>query len=218
MMPHFLRRTSSWIGSRGLPTWPGIQPGCGTLAAALAVLAAVPTTRAATFRVAPHAASQVEFLSKAPMETFGGKTRSLEGSITLEPDSLGDSLQVVIEVDMASLDTGIELRNRHMRENHLHTDQYPKAIFRGGHLEDLSSARLATGVPVTGTLTGTMELHGTTRPLAVPFQMTSTGAALRVSCRFEISLADYGIPRPQFLVMRLDDIQRVTVELEARPR
>jgi len=185
---------------------------------ALLIAVGAPPARATSFLVVPDAGSRVQFLSKAPMETFSGKTRSLQGNVTLDPDSLGDSLRVVVEVEMASLDTGIDMRNRHMRENHLHTDQYPKAIFRGGRLADLSSPQLTPGTPVTGTLAGTLELHGTTRPVEIPFEMTLAGGSLHVTCRFEISLADYGIPRPQFLVMRLDDVQRVTVELEARPR
>lgn len=218
MRPHFLRRHRYAPGrSSPRPASRGWGAACVSIAILLLVVDP-PLARAATFRVEPGAGSRMEFVSKAPMETFSGKTRRLQGSVTLEPDSLGDSLRVVIEVDMASLDTGIELRNRHMRENHLHTDQYPKAIFRGGRFTRLSSPQLTPDRPLTGTLAGTMELHGTTRELEVPFEMRREGGALHVVSRFPISLADYGIPRPQFLVMRLDDIQRVTVELEARLR
>jgi polyisoprenoid-binding protein YceI len=173
---------------------------------------------AATFVVEPRAGSRMEFVSKAPMETFSGKTRELRGSVSLDPQMLGDSLDVAVEVDMASLDTGIDLRNRHMRENHLHTGRFPKATFHGGRLADLSAPVLAPGAPVTGTLVGTMELHGTQRVIRVPFEMELAGELLHVTSRFQISLADYGIPRPQFLVMRLDDIQRVEVHLEAAAR
>jgi polyisoprenoid-binding protein YceI len=188
------------------------------VAVALATLLAVPAAHGATFTIEPDAASRMGFVSKAPMETVKGKTRRLAGSVTLDPDALGDSLTVVVEVDMASLDTGNDLRNRHMRENHLHTDQYPKAILRGGRLAHLSATSLVAGVPVTGTLAGEMELHGTKRAIDVPFEMKVQDGVLHVSSRFEISLADYCIPRPQFLVMRLDDIQRVTVEIEAASR
>ncbi|MBK9304990.1 MAG: YceI family protein [bacterium] len=39
-----------------------------------------------------------------------------------------------MDVDLAALDTGIGLRNRHMRENHLETDRFPQAVFRGARI------------------------------------------------------------------------------------
>ena len=186
--------------------------------AALLTIAPFASALATEYRIESSSGSQVEFVSKAPMETFSGKTRGIVGSLTLDPGTLGDSIQVQVEVDMASLDTGIELRNRHMRENHLHTDKYPKAVFRGGRLSGLSAPRLTEGAIVTGTITGEMELHGTKRTLEAPFEMRLSKGEVTVTARFAISLADYGIPRPQFLVMRLQDVQRVTVEVRALPR
>ena len=184
----------------------------------LFALGPVASAPAAEYRIEPGAGSQVQFLSKAPVETFGGKTRGLLGTITLDPAHLEDSIQVQVDVDMASFDTGIGLRNKHMRENHLHTDKYPKAVFRGGRLANLSAPRLAEGSAVTGTITGEMELHGTKRQLEASFEMRLSEGVLHVTSRFKISLAEYGIPRPQFLVMRLQDAQEVTLVLEARPR
>jgi len=78
--------------------------------------------------------STVEFVSKAAMETFKGKTRAVSGTLRLDPAALVDTLTISISVDLASLDTGIALRNRHMRENHLHTDRFPLATFEGARI------------------------------------------------------------------------------------
>jgi hypothetical protein len=48
--------------------------------------------------------------------------------------------------------------------------------------------------------------------------MTLQGGALHVVTHFKIKLPDYSIPRPQFLVMKLDEVQSVTVDLTARPK
>jgi polyisoprenoid-binding protein YceI len=169
------------------------------------------------FVVHPGTSSQVQFVSKAPMETVTGKTHTVSGSVQLDPAVLGDSIVVHVEVDLASLDTGVEMRNKHMRENHLQTATYPKAVFEGGRLQDLSAAKLAEGQTVTGSITGTMELHGKRRPLQASLEMTLQGGALHVVTRFKVKLADYDIARPQFLVMRLDETQSVTADLTARP-
>lgn len=173
---------------------------------------------AAGFVVTPDGASQVQFESKAPMESFGGKTKKVSGSIDLDPAQLADSIAVHLDVDMASLDTGIEMRNKHMRENHLHTDKFPTATFLGGRLTNLSAQSLGEGQKVTGTIAGTMRLHGVEKPLQASIEMSYQGGVLHVVSRFKLKLADYGIPRPQFLVMKLDESQAVTVDLDARPK
>jgi polyisoprenoid-binding protein YceI len=186
---------------------------CAVLGASLAPL------QAAEFVIAPDAASRVEFVSKAPMETFSGSSRKVSGTVSLDPAALADSITVEVRVDMASLDTGIELRNRHMRENHLHTEKYPTAIFRGGRLSKASAATLTEGQPVTAVLAGELELHGVKKKMEAPIELTlQKGGGLRVVSRFKVNLPDYDIPRPQFLVMKLDEVQAVTAELEARPQ
>ena len=101
------------------------------------LLLAAPRALAApqTFTVATgDEACEVKFTSKAAMESFDGKTRMISGRVTLDPAALGDSLVIAMDVDMTTLDTGIALRNRHMRENHLHTEQFPTATFAGAKI------------------------------------------------------------------------------------
>ena len=172
---------------------------------------------AAQYVIHPGTSSSVEFVSKAPMETVTGRTCAVSGNLRLDPESLGDSVQVRLEVDLARLDTGIAMRDQHMRENHLHTSTFPKAVFTGGRLADLSAPRLVAEQKVTGTISGILELHGQRQPLQAALELTLQGGALHVVARFKIKLADYGIPRPQFLVMKLDQIQSVTADLTARP-
>lgn len=182
------------------------------------VLALVRSAPAAEFAIAPNAASRIEFVSKAPMETFGGKTRAVSGSVSLDPAGLADSIDVQVNVDMSTLDTGIDMRNKHMRENHLETEKYPQATFRGGRLSKLSATSLAEGQTVSGIIVGEMELHGVKKPMEAPIDLTLHKGALHVVSRFKIKLPDYNIARPQFLVMKLDEVQSVTVDLEARPK
>jgi polyisoprenoid-binding protein YceI len=105
-----------------------------------------------------------------------------------------------------------------MCDNHLHCDKFPKAVFTGGTLTDLSAQQVVEGTPVTGTITGDLELHGVKKPLAAKFEMSTTGGVLRVVARFGVTLADYGIPRPQFLLMKLGETQSVTADLVAKPQ
>src|SRR3990167_3638739 len=73
----------------------------------------------------------VSFTSDAPIELVVGRTTKIKGEITID-DSLDFKKlppKVSFEVDLARIDTGIPLRNEHMRDNFLETKKYPKAVF-----------------------------------------------------------------------------------------
>jgi polyisoprenoid-binding protein YceI len=163
----------------------------------------------------------VRFDSKATVESFSGKTRQVEGFIEVTPASLGDSVAVRVTVDLASLDTGIDLRNQHMRKNHLETDKYPKAVFRGATIRPPHPSTLEPGERQSLEIEGDFELHGVSRRMRIPVEVTLTvedgTPRLRVAGQFSVGLEDFGIKRPQFLVMRLSDVQRVVFDVTAVP-
>lgn len=193
----------------------------GWLLAALSILLfAEPTiAHASRWEIVPgEGHSEVIFHSKATMESFDGKTDRIRGWLEVNPKALADSAAWNVEVELASLDTGIGLRNTHMRENHLHTDEYPLAVFRGGGLEELSARELVPGEELRLTLVGEFELHGVTRERKIPVrvQMRDDGT-LVVFAEFMVSLEEHEISRPRFLVMKLADEQRIEMRFEARP-
>jgi polyisoprenoid-binding protein YceI len=170
---------------------------------------------AATWTVADG--SEVVFTSKAPMESFDGRTDQVTGHLTCDPANLRQPVDLRMVVDLASLDTGIGLRNDHMRKNHLETDTYPEAVFTGGTVADCSAQTLAPGAPVDLTLVGTFDLHGVAREMTIPATVTMSEAGdLTVTASFQVKLSDHEIKRPKFLVMKLADEQAVTIDLALR--
>lgn len=199
-----------------------MQPRARIVALAFAVAAlAAPSrsTAAATrFEIHPGGGNMVTFESRAPMETFQGHTDQVSGWIEVNPDAIGDSVGVYVEVDLASLDTGIEKRNAHMRENHLETDKFPKAVFRGATVLSPDSS-LQPGSTVTLEVAGEFDLHGVKRRLQAPVEVTLVAGNgsphLHVVTHFDVVLADYSISRPKFLFLKLGDTQHVTVDATA---
>lgn len=168
----------------------------------------------ATFTVRPGGENKVIFISKASMERFEGKTGHLEGSIDVNPADLGDSARVHFEVDLATLDTGIPMRNRHMRENHLETARYPKAIFDGASIHAPVSA-LVAGKSTPLEVEGTFTLHGVSRRIHIrveaTYKLQKTGEQIAFRTSFPVTLSEYQISRPQFLFMKLAETQEVQV-------
>ncbi len=186
------------------------------LATTLAALAVWAPSQAATARwqVRPGEGTRVEFVSKAPLETFTGKTSQVSGACTCDLGKLAGEVTLAVAVDMATLDTGLSKRNQHMRENHLHTDRYPQAWLRGGVLKAVGATALPVGGAVSVEFSGELDLHGVRRPVVVPLQLTRpTETSLVVRGEFPVRLADFGIPRPQVLLMKLAEEQRVRVSI-----
>lgn len=149
-----------------------------------------------------HSPNEASFTSKAAIVKFTGRTPKVTGEAKLDPQDVAKAAGAVT-VDLASLDTGIELRNEHMRGK-LESDKFPTATFKFTAIK-VPGNKLAANTPVLGTATGTMTLHGVTRPLTAPVELThlpETDAKYRpgdwvhLSSTFKIKMTDYGIALP----------------------
>jgi polyisoprenoid-binding protein YceI len=169
----------------------------------------------------------VSFTSDAPIELIVGKTSKVTGNVTID-DSLDLSKQpinAVFEVDLASIDTGIDLRNEHMRDNFLETKKFPKAIFKLKSLD--KSVVLKPGQKTRVMANGDFTLHGKTVSKVVPVDVTyfKKCAAtetkkpgcdiLQVNATFKVPFADHGIKRPEIVFQKLADTVIVSVGASA---
>lgn len=189
-----------------------------TILISLTALAVVSTSMAQTvFKVASgHPDTKVQFTSQAPMETVVGTTHIVSGTVELDPSGTGEGAHGEIHADMASLKTGLDLRDKHMRQDHLETGKYPEAVFTLTSLA-LPEGGLSDDQRTRVTVQGSFKLHGVEKNIEpetwLTLHRTASGSTLRIESNFTVSLPDYQIARPQFLVMRLSDEQRVHVDL-----
>jgi polyisoprenoid-binding protein YceI len=141
--------------------------------------------------------------------SFEAKTSALAGSLAVSgPNTLS--------VDLRSLDTGIALRNDHLRETYLEVekgDGFDKAV--------LSEIQIAAPDPGAfqgrTTFTGTLRLHGVAKAVTGPAEIRRSGATVRVTASFPILLADFGIAKPRYLGVGVKDEVRVNVTLVMAP-
>lgn len=168
----------------------------------------------------------VTFTSKAPLETIVGRTGEVLGFITVDPGDIGGSASGIIEVDLASLKTGIGMRDSHMREQYLETDEFPKTVFEITRVIDASQNRLEDQKPVELKLEGNFSVHGVTRQITLPVTVTymkeseatrarHPGDLLHIVGAFDILLSEYNIKRPQFVILKLDDKQKINLDIFA---
>jgi len=168
----------------------------------------------------------VTFTSKAPMETVVGKTAEITGFIAVDPADLSGASSARLEVDLASLETGIGLRDRQMREQFLEVEKYPIAEFTLTEVKTASSNSLENNVPVELTLAGDFTVHGVTRQVEVKATavyikesedtgVRHPGDILHVTATFDVYLTQHNIKRPKFIILKLDDLQKIELDFYA---
>jgi len=189
---------------------------CLTLAALLSG-----AVKASEFCLDPSTgADSVYFRSTAKLEFIEGKTGSLEGSFQVDPENTSFPVAGVIRVDLRTLKTGIETRDRHMRERHLHTDEYPFAFFELTQVRGLPGD-IEPDTTYTAIAEGFFYIHGVKRSLAADLKLALHEAAetvwkVEARASFSIKLDDYRISRPKALFLKLAETIEVEVILRAR--
>ena len=132
-----------------------------------------------------------------PGGAFEASTSSLEGTLTLAGSS-PLSLEGALSLKLETIDTGIALRDRHLKENYLEVSKGP----------DFDTAVLSEIVLVdandegfqgrTG-FRGTLLLHGVSRPIVGEGKIAGRSAALRAEATFTLSLVEFGIVPPVYM-------------------
>lgn len=105
----------------------------------------------------------------------------------------GDTLEFVVQ--LATLQTGIELRDRHMRDEVLEVQRFPVATLR------VPNAGLPTA-KTAATTRAELTVHGQTRPVDVSFQVEPRGG-YDVTATFRMDLRDYGMNAPTYLGVKV---------------
>jgi len=146
--------------------------------------------------------NEVKFISDAPLEDFEGVTDKIDGYLYFENGDFTVNSQLYFEIDLKSLDTGIGLRNRHMRDNYLHTDKYPSTHFKGKIVKAEKTADNQFNV----TSEGVIFIHGIERPLTVNGKLTTMDDRIQIQCQFEVKLSDFNIPIPQLMFMKINEV------------
>ena len=140
--------------------------------------------------------------------SFDAKSTALSGTVTLGASG-SPAFEGTFAVDLRTLDTGIGLRNEHLRKNYLEVDKgtgYDQAVVSEIELKGLNP----DAPEGKGSFTGSLTLHGVKKSVAGSVDVRPAGGGLRVKASFPVSLSDYGIPEPRYLGIGV----RNTVQVE----
>lgn len=146
--------------------------------------------------------------------SFDAVTPRIAGVLELENAGVS-GVAGEIRVPLDTLDTGMGLRNAHLRETYLEVDrgeEYREAV--------LSAIELAEPFPPgvrdheTG-FAGLLSLHAVERRVEGEARLMRRDGRVRVEAEFPLSLAEFAIPPPRYLGVGVRDEIRITVTFDA---
>lgn len=157
--------------------------------------------------------NSVIFYAGSTLGNFEGKTDNITGNISWQDDDTLGNGKVRLEVDLRTLDTGIGLRNSHMRDKYLETSQYPMAVFEGKLTEWQRIDQTSSQV----TASGLLKIHGVEKPLSAVATVQQTDSIYRITTNFELNISDFKIHQPKFLFTSMKKIIRLRLVFYMKP-
>lgn len=215
-MRHMLQRFRVWIAAGSavgivvvlLAVWGGLylfggSGGAGKTtggATSAPTLVASANTTLLTIDSSSSTASFTihEVLFGSP-NTVVGKTSSVTGQLLLDSANPSQSKVGEIRVDLSTLVTDSDLRNRTIQSRILESDQAANqyAVFIPASLKGLPTSAATTGQTLSFQITGALTIHQVTRTVTFTAQATLTNATtLTGQAQTTVNYADYNIAIP----------------------
>lgn len=138
-----------------------------------------------------------------------GKSNSpCYGSVTLEKDQIVKS---DLKMKLDKIDTGIELRNKHLRENYLKIDQNPESTLEIKTIENVLE-QLSGKLESDSKFTAEMQLAGKKSEVSGFYKIKKN----IVEAKMDIDFKDFGVPTPSFMGVKIVDKIHLTINFEIK--
>jgi len=157
---------------------------------------------------------QAMFFSTTPLEDVTGISKEVNGTVTFNVTDL-KTLKGKISISTASIKTGIDLRDEHLRSaNWLDADAYPEISFV---IKNISDIRQIEANKLQANVTGDFTAHGVTKEVVADVTMMyldesektkakAPGDLLGVEAKFNIKLSDFNVSNMALGVRVSEDI------------
>ena len=116
--------------------------------------------------------------------TIAGKTKNITGTLSKE----GENISGRFSVDLATLKTGMDLRDDHMKNKYLKVGEFPKATLILPSFKPEAS----------GTVQGELQLKDVKKPIKIDYTLENSGGSMAIKTNFELLLNDFNVGIPSF--------------------
>jgi polyisoprenoid-binding protein YceI len=150
-----------------------------------------------------------------PGGAFEATSTALSGSLT---PGAGKPVPLTGELvlELSTIDTGIDLRNRHLRDKYLELGK-GRGFDKAALSEIVVADAAGTDFQGRSGFTGTLLLHGVRKPVSGTAEFKRAGTATQVEASFPLTLTDFSIMPPEYLGVGVADRVMVKVKLTVAP-
>jgi polyisoprenoid-binding protein YceI len=151
-----------------------------------------------------------------PALSVHGKSTALEGRVRVRSGPEGPQLeQIEAKLAVETLQTGLKLRDEHMRKYIFTTSdgQVPDVRF----VADKATCAKASGKESTCKVAGDLIIRGTARPFTIALKVTEDKGSYHASGDSVVKLSSYGIEKPSQLGVHTEDDVKLRLDFTARP-
>ncbi len=177
----------------------------------------------------PVGRNVVLIMSEAPLETMLTRTGAVEADIKINPNNVLDNPKARFEIDANTLETGIKMRDEHMKSaGWLDTAKYPRISFT--LTKPLPSKNVVANIAAKPDATGSMrvegelEFHGVKKTVQANVDVKVIGETeatkarlpgemLHIQADFPLKLDDFGVVVPEMAKLKVANVQQVRVDV-----
>lgn len=146
--------------------------------------------------------NQATFFSTTPLEDITGMSSDVSGTVSFDIEDVENTLNGEIYISTASLKSGIDLRDKHIRSSDwLDAEQFPTISFK---ITDVKDTEKIEDNKIKAKVLGEFTVHGVTKEVESEVtlvyleesemtKMKMPGDLLGVRATFNINLSDYGV-------------------------
>ena len=146
--------------------------------------------------------NQASFFSATPLEDITGTGSAISGTVSFDVANFAKTLKGKISIKVASINTGIELRNHHLQSsNWLNAEKHPEVSFE---IISVSDVKQTADNKLEFKVKGNYSMHGITKEVVANADATyldendqtkkrAPGDLLGVRAKFNINLSEYDV-------------------------
>jgi polyisoprenoid-binding protein YceI len=123
----------------------------------------------------------------------------------------GEAIDVVVGV--SDFDSGISLRDKHMKEKYLDAPKFPTATL---HVEKSKLTFPKDGKKVSAEAEGKLTLHGVTHGVRFSYSAEGTDKAAQVTGSMKINMKEFGVEVPSYLGVTVKPGVDIRVKFDAK--
>lgn len=177
----------------------------------MALVIIVPLLVATRYQAELLPESVVAYHASDGRDRWSGRAPISSLQLTFDETRLSRTRLVVV-VEPAQFNSGNFIRDANARRAVFNTDTYPTITFTATAIS-ADPDTLPSGATRQLLVRGTLAMHGVERGLELPVTVSRDGNRFRASGEFSVLLSDFGMTRPRFFTLVVDDLVRVSFEV-----